>query len=163
MAQAGRVNGGDFKWTFNNATEDTNYAVISELKSAVVNYKSSIVSFGGNSDGTVVTTGATTTTEATTETTTSSVNPTETTTEAPTPDPSKPVKGDADNNGKVEADDAAAVLQKVLTGAKVALEDVATNAFELLDADKDGQLTAKDAAYILQKALDSTFTMPNEK
>ena len=82
MAQAGRVNGGDFKWTFNNATEDTNYAVISELKSAVVNYKSSIVSFGGNSDGTVVTTGATTTTEATTETTTSSVNPTETTTEA---------------------------------------------------------------------------------
>ena len=36
MAQAGRVNGGDFKWTFNNATEDTNYAVISELKSAVV-------------------------------------------------------------------------------------------------------------------------------
>ena len=82
MAQAGRVNGGDFKWTFNNATEDTNYAVISELKSAVVNYKSSIVSFGGNSDGTVVTTGATTTTEVTTETTTSSVNPTETTTEA---------------------------------------------------------------------------------
>ena len=407
MAQAGRVNGGDFKWTFNNATEDTNYAVISELKSAVVNYKSSIVSFGGNSDGTVVTTGATTTTEATTETTTSSVNPTETTTEAqieistvdltakdgfspstatpaagsisveyqsatddyllkdtsdvaaatwtnsfepitsgkvivkgyatpviakaagkwafvqvkgtnkagdsadiadlasdasknialrtgssaytstsdtiastkynyefvfdldaqtvtltvngktlthsidaqsissvvgitansavnrnlimskptvgvpaggttptetttakttdattetttavvteattkvtdattetttetttvtetssettteaPAPEPSKNVKGDADGNGKVEANDAALVLQKVLTGAKVALEDVATNAFELLDADKDGQLTAKDAAYILQKALDSTFTMPNEK
>ena len=46
---------------------------------------------------------------------------------------------------------------------KVAIEDVATNAFELLDADNDGQLTAKDAAYILQKALDSTFLMPNEK
>ena len=105
----------------------------------------------------------TTTTEATTETTTSSVNPTETTTEAPAPEPSKNVKGDADGNGKVEANDAALVLQKVLTGAKVALEDVATNAFELLDADNDGQLTAKDAAYILQKALDSTFTMPNEK
>ena len=365
MAQAGRVNGGDFKWTFNNATEDTNYAVISELKSAVVNYKSSIVSFGGNSDGTVVTTGATTTTEATTETTTAKVTDattetttnadvpsephkgggdinehqlpaivdgtdtsntrvifdnaisgkvtvtvnfdasttegtgalfnlvrkdestgtvaykdtgiglrvtakdgsvifdfgdstgasagkfvagsntvvftldtatgeatctlnggttvtktvtgvdniagikankkkgrtltvksipysveggeitteittvtttetttetttvtetsSETTTEAPAPEPSKNVKGDADGNGKVEANDAALVLQKVLTGAKVALEDVATNAFELLDADKDGQLTAKDAAYILQKALDSTFTMPNEK
>ena len=54
-------------------------------------------------------------------------------------------------------------MQKVLTGAKVAIEDVATNAFELLDADNDGQLTAKDAAYILQKALDSTFLMPNEK
>ena len=72
-------------------------------------------------------------------------------------------KGDADGNGKVEADDAALVLQKVLTGAKVAIEDVATNAFELIDADNDGQLTAKDAAYILQKALDSTFLMPNEK
>ena len=101
------------------------------------------------------------TTESTTETTTEST--TESTTEVPTPDPSKPVKGDADGNGTVEADDAALVLQKVLTGAKVAIEDVATNAFELLDADKDGQLTAKDAAYILQKALDSTFTMPNEK
>ena len=102
-----------------------------------------------------------TTTESTTETTTEST--TESTTEAPAPEPSKPVKGDADDNGKVEANDAALVLQKVLTGAKVALEDVATNAFELLDADNDGQLTAKDAAYILQKALDSTFTMPNEK
>ena len=101
------------------------------------------------------------TTESTTETTTEST--TESTTEVPTPDPSKPVKGDADGNGKVEADDAALVLQKVLTGAKVAIEDVATNAFELIDADNDGQLTAKDAAYILQKALDSTFLMPNEK
>ena len=91
------------------------------------------------------------------------VSESEATTEAPAPEPSKNVKGDADGNGKVEANDAALVLQKVLTGAKVALEDVATNAFELLDADKDGQLTAKDAAYILQKALDSTFTMPNEK
>ena len=104
-----------------------------------------------------------TTTETTTETTTVTETSSETTTEAPAPEPSKNVKGDADGNGKVEANDAALVLQKVLTGAKVALEDVATNAFELLDADKDGQLTAKDAAYILQKALDSTFTMPNEK
>ena len=102
-----------------------------------------------------------TTTETSTETTTEST--TESTTEVPTPDPSKPVKGDADGNGTVEADDAALVLQKVLTGAKVAIEDVAINAFELLDADNDGQLTAKDAAYILQKALDSTFLMPNEK
>ena len=74
-----------------------------------------------------------------------------------------PLPGDADNNGKIEANDAALVLQKVLTDERVTLEDVATNAFELLDADKDGQLTARDATYILQKALDSTFLMPNEK
>ncbi len=118
---------------------------------------------------TEATTTSETTTATTTETTTESTTvittetSTETTTEAPAPEPSKPIKGDADNNGKVEADDAAFVLQKVLTGAKVALEDVAENAFELLDTDKDGQLTARDAAYILQKALDSTFLMPNER
>lgn len=40
---AGRLNKGDFQWTFDNATEDTNYAVISELKTALKNYKSSLV------------------------------------------------------------------------------------------------------------------------
>ncbi len=43
MQYAGRVQGGDFKWTFDNSTEDTNYKVITELKTAVVNYKSSVV------------------------------------------------------------------------------------------------------------------------
>ena len=118
---------------------------------------------GETTTETTTETATVTTTETTTETTTVTETSSETTTEAPAPEPSKNVKGDADGNGKVEANDAALVLQKVLTGAKVALEDVATNAFELLDSDKDGQLTAKDAAYILQKALDSTFTMPNEK
>ncbi len=35
---AGRVQGGDFKWTFDNATEDSNYAVITGLKSALTSY-----------------------------------------------------------------------------------------------------------------------------
>lgn len=39
---AGRMNKGDFQWTFNNSTEDTNYGVISELKTALQNYKSSL-------------------------------------------------------------------------------------------------------------------------
>lgn len=39
---AGRMNKGDFNWTFNNSTEDTNYGVISELKTALQNYKSSL-------------------------------------------------------------------------------------------------------------------------
>lgn len=39
---AGRMNGGDFKWTFNNATDDAKYAVDTALKQALVNYKSKI-------------------------------------------------------------------------------------------------------------------------
>ena len=47
---AGRMGHGDFQWTFNNATEDTNYAVIADLKSAIVAYKSSLVNFYGTTD-----------------------------------------------------------------------------------------------------------------
>nr|MCR5350094.1 hypothetical protein [Acholeplasmatales bacterium] len=47
MKYAGRVQGGDFTWTFDNATEDTNYGVISELKAAVVGYTSRLVSVQG--------------------------------------------------------------------------------------------------------------------
>ncbi len=45
MANAGRMGQGDFKWQFNNAVEDENYAVISALKKEVENYKSSLVGF----------------------------------------------------------------------------------------------------------------------
>lgn len=44
---AGRLNKGDFKWTFNNATEDSNYSVIKELKTALENYKSTLVGVFG--------------------------------------------------------------------------------------------------------------------
>jgi pectate lyase len=44
---AGRINHGDLTYEFDNAIEDTNYAVISELKSAVTNYKTTLVSVGG--------------------------------------------------------------------------------------------------------------------
>lgn len=47
MAYAGRVDGGDLSWEFENATEDANYAIIAPLKSAVTGYKSSVVSIGG--------------------------------------------------------------------------------------------------------------------
>ena len=40
---AGRLNKGDFQWKFDNATEDTNYAVISGLKTALKNYTSKLV------------------------------------------------------------------------------------------------------------------------
>ena len=47
---AGRVNGGDFKWSF-SASDDSNYEVNTPLKNAVTNYKSAVVSVGGASDG----------------------------------------------------------------------------------------------------------------
>ena len=44
---AGRVGGGDLKWEFDNAMEDKNYSVIPGLKSAITNYKTSVVKIGG--------------------------------------------------------------------------------------------------------------------
>ena len=48
---AGRIDGGDFKWTFDNSQQDENYDVISDLKTAVVSYESTVQSFG---DGTAI-------------------------------------------------------------------------------------------------------------
>ena len=53
-AYCGRVQGGDLKWEFNNATEDTNYEVISGLRSAIDNYSSKLVEvlgISGSSSG----------------------------------------------------------------------------------------------------------------
>ncbi|MDE6414234.1 MAG: InlB B-repeat-containing protein, partial [Anaeroplasmataceae bacterium] len=40
---AGRVNGGDLKWNFDNATQDRNYEIIPELSNKVLSYKSTLV------------------------------------------------------------------------------------------------------------------------
>lgn len=44
---AGRINGGDFKWTFDNASEDANYEVITALKNAIMSYSGSLKSIQG--------------------------------------------------------------------------------------------------------------------
>ncbi len=49
MQYPGRVNGGDFKWTFNNAVDDTSYDVNTALKTALTNYKTSLVAVQGES------------------------------------------------------------------------------------------------------------------
>ncbi len=54
---AGRMNHGDFKWTFNNSKQDENYGVIAELKTALLNYKSTLVGFA---DGTPISNGGAT-------------------------------------------------------------------------------------------------------
>jgi len=46
---AGRMQHGDFTWTFNNSVQDENYDVISELKTALGNYQSTLVGFFGQS------------------------------------------------------------------------------------------------------------------
>lgn len=87
VAYAGRINGGDFKWTFTSA-DDEAYVVNEQLKAALSSYKTSLVSVGGNATGVSYeetseeTTNATeNTTQTTTETTT------ETQTEATTSQP----------------------------------------------------------------------------
>lgn len=44
---SGRLNGGDFKWIFNNSVDDTDYNVNSALKNALTNYKTKLVSIQG--------------------------------------------------------------------------------------------------------------------
>ena len=50
MQSAGRVNGGDLKWTFNNSIDDASYAVNTGLKAALTNYKTSLVAVQGESN-----------------------------------------------------------------------------------------------------------------
>lgn len=54
IAYAGRVQGGDFKWTFNNAVDDTDYGVNAKLKAALKNYKCNLVleDLPNNNEGT---------------------------------------------------------------------------------------------------------------
>lgn len=44
---AGRLNKGDFGWTFVNSTEDADYGVIAALKTALQNYTTTLVGFFG--------------------------------------------------------------------------------------------------------------------
>ncbi len=45
---AGRMNHGDFKWTFDNSVDDTDYNVNKSLKEAVTNYQSSLLGIFGD-------------------------------------------------------------------------------------------------------------------
>ncbi|MEI8085300.1 MAG: T9SS type A sorting domain-containing protein [Paludibacter sp.] len=49
MQYAGRTNGGDIKWTFNNAIDDAEYLVNTPLKAAVTNYATKMVFVQGES------------------------------------------------------------------------------------------------------------------
>ncbi len=51
MQYAGRMFGGDFQWTFNNAVDDASYAVNAALKAALVAYQTSLVAVQGEGAG----------------------------------------------------------------------------------------------------------------
>ncbi len=82
---AGRMNGGDFDWTFQES-DDTNYSVDTALKAKVVNYKSSVLAIGGYKGVDVE---PSTTEKATESTTKATESTTEATTEAPTTAPAE--------------------------------------------------------------------------
>lgn len=46
---AGRIMGGDFKWTFDNSVDDTSHSLNKPLKDKLNAYKTSLVSVGGGS------------------------------------------------------------------------------------------------------------------
>ena len=46
-AKAGRVQGGDLQWKFDNSVDDASYAVNQALKDALVNYKPTVIAIGG--------------------------------------------------------------------------------------------------------------------
>lgn len=82
---AGRMNGGDFDWAFQES-DDTNYSVDTALKAKVVNYKSSVLAIGGYKGVDVE---PSTTEKATESTTKATESTTEATTEAPTTAPAE--------------------------------------------------------------------------
>lgn len=85
---AGRMNGGDFDWTFQES-DDTNYSVDTALKAKVVNYKSSVLAIGGYKGVDVEPSTTEKATESTTKATESTTKATEATTEAPTTAPAE--------------------------------------------------------------------------
>ena len=78
---AGRMNGGDFDWTFQES-DDTNYSVDTALKAKVVNYKSSVLAIGGYKGVDVEPSTTEKETESTTKETESTTKATEATTKA---------------------------------------------------------------------------------
>ena len=83
MKYAGRVNGGDFKWTFTEK-DDESSAVNTALKEALTNYKTSLLSVGGSTSGVTYDESATSSISGQTsnnETTSATENTTQTTTQ----------------------------------------------------------------------------------
>lgn len=84
-AKSGRLDSGDFAWTFNDSVDDASYDLNTALMSAIRSYTTGLVSVGGNSSPTSPTpTPTATATPVPTATATATPTPTATATPAPT-------------------------------------------------------------------------------
>ena len=174
-AKAGRVDGGDFKWKFDNAVDDEAYAVNKELKAALSAYKDGIIAVGSGfkADDTpapvVTTTEAATTSTTTTTTTTSTATTTpktttaaETTTTVPATTASEAQKqgtaGDANGDGAVDMSDAVLIMQSLANPDKYVIA-----AENELNADVNGRgngITSSDALAIQKYLLGLIKALP---
>ncbi len=74
------------------------------------------------------------------------------------------IYGGANQTGKLEAADAAVIMQKVLNSSYIMpIEYVTDDYLTYLDVDCDGKLTASDATMVMQKVLNNSFVMPIER
>lgn len=98
------------------------------------------------------------TTDESTENTTdeSTENTTDESTEDTTEEQNDGLKGDIDGNGKLTANDAAALLQYVISGNTEANEEWNVDP-SVADVDGNGDIAASDAAKILRKVMDAAY------
>ncbi|MBQ9603926.1 MAG: hypothetical protein IJR45_00785, partial [Firmicutes bacterium] len=104
-----------------------------------------------------------TTTEATSETSTETTSEVSTETESQKQDDNF-LFGDANADGKLLAEDAAFILQKVLNNSFVLeIEKRTSNFKHYIDVDADGAINASDAVEVLQKVLNNSYRMTIER
>ncbi|HEX9062283.1 MAG TPA: dockerin type I domain-containing protein [Clostridia bacterium] len=118
---AGRVNGGDFKWTFTDS-DDADSSVNAALKQAILDYKPDQAA-----------------TASPLPTSSSTPAPTPTSTQVPTPGNITP--GDLDGNGKINSTDYS-MLKKALLG----LMTLSSSAQKAGDVNGDGKINSADIA-----------------
>ena len=184
-AKAGRVDGGDFKWQFDNAVDDESYAVNQALKSALVSYKDSIIAVGSgfkeddspapavtdtttSTAETTTTTTSTTTAETTTTTTTAASATTsesttssaaETTTTVTSTEAEKQgTAGDANGDGIIDMADAVLIMQSLANPDKYSI--AAENAINADVAGRGNGITTSDALAIQKYLLGLIKSLP---
>lgn len=97
---AGRIKGGDFKWTFNDASDDTSSAVDDALKSKLTSYTTTLVSIQGET-GVVYTSSTSTATSSSATSAASSSSAATGTSSATTTSSSSTVSGKSVINGSI--------------------------------------------------------------
>lgn len=164
-AKAGRVDGGDLKWQFDNAVDDESYAVNKALKSALVSYKDGVIAVGSgfkedDTTAPVVTTAASAAATTTSETTTTAASSTTVTTTSVTSTeaPKQETAGDANGDGIIDMADAVLIMQSLANPDKyaIAVENVS-------NADVSGKgngITTSDALAIQKYLLGLIKALP---